>query len=570
MMVKLIKSQCGWVAVVFAGAAVLLFQLLISALLLDRTGNVPVGFDDSYSYLYGIKKVVMYGSGWPDVWHINKATHFNYLSYNLLFGWLSRLSEIRPEMIFFSSFFWGKVIYVGSLIYWMERRGLKNGLLAMALLVVGLFIGDGSIHGSFWVVPSFWMLAGFLLIDGYIASNDRAGWLALLLGLLIYYNLHPLAVVLLPYLGLYQMILWWKERIVNKKVIKVMMTLVLVILITGMLKDHVSNRIPTGGTQVKKVIKKTTEVPLAGALDTAIKESPVLLSEEEVRVNLIPITIVKQNEDLYRPVTEIISISSHMVVGGLNGLAGILPGVPGLWRGYIGRGLVFYPLLWMMPIWLRLVYRSKYRNWVYSYIAIMTVTLGLSWHSQAYRALIFVWPMTLVIMMVGACRSLKTKEWNSSRWRKLVAWSGAGVLFAFLLFQVYSGVGFVKYIAQQNQFEWNTDACPKQLLERTEEEDFDIFYNSFSGISAFTYYGLDQRHVGRTDKLVQVYPEWLKRYGKLYLVTENMSFDGGSDSVFVEDIVGELKKEYDGGKISSLSDCGFFSIWQVDDTKDSN
>ena len=560
MIYKGVRGGSRVTAICLAAGAVLLFQWLISALLLDRTGNVPVGFDDSYSYLYGIKKIVLYGSGWPDVLHINKGTHFNYLSYNLIFGWLSRLSDIEPGLVFLSSFFWGKVSYVGSLIYWLKRRGLKGGLLSLTLLGTGLFIGDGSIHGSFWVVPSFWMLIGFLLLDGYAAGKDKLGWPTLLIGVIVYYNLHPLAIVLLPYFVLSQAMSWLETRQISSRVVSLVAMLVAALLLTRLVRYWVGDY--TGRT--------ISSPGVSGPVPDTVRnlptmEQPELLLASEIRVNLIPVTITNLNVSLFAPLNETILKASDKIAGMLNSTSDLLPGIPGLWRGYVGKVLVFYPLLWMMPLWLRLIWYSAHRRWVYSYASIILVTVGLAWHSQAYRALIFVWPITLAVMMIGVHLSLKDKLWGSTLLRRFIVWSGAGVFFVFVLFQVYSGIGFVKYIGSQNQYWWNADICPKLLLARTEAADFDIFYNSFSGISAFVYHGLDQRHVGRTDKLLQVYPEWLKRYQKLYIVTENGAFDGGSDSVFTDDVVNKLEREYPQGKISLLQPCGFFSILEISD-----
>lgn len=530
----------------------LVFQLTLSWFLLSRSGNIPVGFDDTYSYLYGIKKVVVYGTAFPHVLNLNMVTHFNYLSYNLIFGWLSRLSEINADLVFFSSFYWGKIVLLGSYIYWLKQRGLKNGLLGLSLLTVGLFVGDGSIHGSFWVVPSFWMLIGFLLIDGYVSGSGKVGMGWLVLAIAVFYNIHPLSIVLLPYLTLYQLFIWLNSRKLEKKILVVLAIMVGVILVMTAGKCGLDNCLI-----FRNIAQQETLI--------SVQEEVKPLEIGDVQINLIPLTLTEHTGVVARQIIDGISITvARGAMKLLNVIARYVPGVPGIWRGYVGKYLVFYPLLWMLPIWIKSAYNAGYKRWIFGYLSVLLIALGMTWHSQAYRLLLFVWPYTCVVMIIGSYFSLKNIG-KMGIFMQFVVVSGAMVLVMFVIFQAYAGVRFVRYIGSQNQYRWDSTVCPEMLLGKTVPKDFDIFYNSFSGISAFTYHGLDQRHVGRTDRLLQVYPEWLRRYGKLYLVTENAGFDGGSDSVFTENIFDKLNAKHSRTSINLIKDCGFFDIWEISD-----
>ena len=107
---------------IFGSLFFLLVQLGYSALLFHRQGNLIVSADDAYSYIFLIKKVGLFRSFFPNVPSFTQSVNFDYLGYSTIFGGISWLFNIPAETLFSTSFSWGKVVILVSLIFLTHRR----------------------------------------------------------------------------------------------------------------------------------------------------------------------------------------------------------------------------------------------------------------------------------------------------------------------------------------------------------------------------------------------------------------------------------------------------------------
>lgn len=178
-----------------AAAAFVAYQQWLSLAL--WTGiQIPPFFDDSYSYVLGIRRVAETGRLLPDVPYPARWAQFLYHSYNHILGSVALVFDVSPAKVYEASFFAGKLLLLLVLLKLLATLE-RDELVRAAVLVSAAFYSGGlGFHGFFWVVPSFWMLCVFLLLTSEPLARSATHPLALLaLGALLA-SLHPLGVYL--------------------------------------------------------------------------------------------------------------------------------------------------------------------------------------------------------------------------------------------------------------------------------------------------------------------------------------------------------------------------------------
>lgn len=522
------------------------FQILISWILLShRTGNIPVGFDDVYSYLYGIKKVLLYGTPVPNVVNFYPEAHLDYVSYNAIFGYLARALSLEPERLFYLSFYFGKIILGIVFYWWLKSLNIGSAFRNLCLIFLATYAGNGLIHGFFWVVPSFWALIVFFAL---IAINKKlhVPYFLNLIMCLVYINIHPLAkisiVLLLSYLGI-ELIF---ERTLSKYVLRLFLIMSLAVLLT----EAVGCRL--AGCRL--------QTPFEQVVD--LKDlKPDEISAKDIYFALVPVNTAKL---LPASVTPVFSYLSKIIGQFLIHISlfwgSVFPGFGGIWKNYISSFALFYPLFLYFPYWVFRCIKTSSKQVGYWYLAVLFGILGLIWIPQDYRLLIFLWPLTLTVFAYGFKLSFEQFRKQTNILKKAFHLMGLACLGTYWVYQSSFSLNFVNNISKQNDYAWDNVNCPQYLLNKTRAEDYNLFFNSFSGISAFTYYGLDQRHLSKTSHLISNFKNIKEAYNKFYVVSENQYFEGDSDSVYVNDLKSELNHLIGREFTQKWTDCGYFTI----------
>lgn len=168
------RLRRSWL-VALAAAYFLAAQLWMSWAVWQRTGNAPPEPDDSYAYITGIQLIARYGTPLPDLPGLPREqvldTGMAHVTYNLALGMIARATGCSPECVYFASFFVGKAVLLGALLFLFSRVRLSSEEQAGALAVLAMYAGDPATHGFYWVVPSFWLLVAFLVVAGLFLSE---------------------------------------------------------------------------------------------------------------------------------------------------------------------------------------------------------------------------------------------------------------------------------------------------------------------------------------------------------------------------------------------------------------
>lgn len=147
----------------------LVFQIFLSCILWDRKGNIPPSFDDSYAYIFTIRKFLDQHTLTPLIPYLRPETNFLYIGYTALMGFLASAFDLTAFSIYQSSFIWSKLLLVVFVYYW-ARSFIDDKKTALISVVLLSFVGDGAIHGFFWVAPDFFAILTWLII---LALSNR-------------------------------------------------------------------------------------------------------------------------------------------------------------------------------------------------------------------------------------------------------------------------------------------------------------------------------------------------------------------------------------------------------------
>jgi len=181
----------------------LCYQLYLSWSLWQHTGNVPPGFDDSYSYIFDIGKVVEYESLLPETVYPPRYSHLKDLSYNYLMASVASVLDSGPERAYQASFFIGKLVLLVFLLRLLMTVEKDPLVVAGCLGALAAFSGTPEFHGFYWVVPSFWLLCLFFFWISELAGGNRANGLVLLGSGLLGGTMHALGPYLVAPLGVF-------------------------------------------------------------------------------------------------------------------------------------------------------------------------------------------------------------------------------------------------------------------------------------------------------------------------------------------------------------------------------
>jgi hypothetical protein len=468
-------------------AVVLLFlcyQLYLSWSLWQHTGNVPPGFDDSYSYIFDIGKVVEYESLLPETVYPPRYSHLKDLSYNYLMASIASLLDSRAERIYQVSFLVGKLVllvFVLRLLMTFEKDLL---VVAGSLGALAAFSGTPEFHGFYWVVPSFWLLCLFFFWISELAGTSKAPGLVLLGSGFLGGTMHALGPYLVAPLGMF---LLFSRALYRAD--------------------------PLWRTRCRSFFWVA-----AGALAAAL--IPNLLA------------VLPQYGDIR-------SAPPHAVIwigGGWPDLdsegsaaadartLSFFPGHAGVWRSYL-RFVLFPPVLVLLLLALALLVHFRRALMLSLFLATLAFTLATTVHPYAGRTCLFLWPSTLMVLGAAPALGWRLVAARTRRRGIRMAFASGASLAVVLCFGAWHAYNLTLIGANQrfSETRW-AESCAGYLLAQTESSSFPIFYGSKYTVSAFLTRGLHRRQALPLSELSGAVQE-LRPAERIWAVLDNPESD---------------------------------------------
>lgn len=499
------------------------YQVLLSIILWNRNGDIPPGFGDSLSYIWGIDKIIQSKQLFPYVPYLSLSGHLSYFSYNVILGILGIVINTNGEQIFYFSFFIGKILLVITLFYFLKRLFPKNNkLIAFCLLGLSVFAGDGSTHGFFWVVPSFWMILIFFVILGITYSNKKISYPPLLLLSFIYVSIHPIS----SYSILIFLIIFTLNiicRTPNPKNINI----VLLNLTTATIIWQAINILtPLLSKYYYPVDISSSQINI---FENYKSTNPIFAQEKPILsvTNTMPnITIKTTDYTINRSAASISKIA---------------PGFTSSWNSYYSWFFRFPPLLFLLIASLYFALKHN-KNLSFLFISCQIFSFSSQISPFGYRSLIFTVPITILLISYYIFCYVS----NSKKLIMQLFIFGLGLTSFSLCF--ISNIISINYYSKIADYKSDIDQCI-DYIKTQRPDSIKIYFTSVEGINLFLSKGLYKYNIiglnglpkGTSNNILISEKEFLKNDIQMPLTT-TVKLD----------------------KIKEVSSCGLFKISTFD------
>jgi hypothetical protein len=415
------------------------WQLGLSFLLWQRSGNTPPGFGDAYAYIFGIEKVIRYHNPIPAIPYIAPVGQLLYIGYNSLMGCVGIVTGQTGRQIFFESFMWGKAVLAFCLLYFLTKIIKQPAAVALILAIMGLYAGNGAIHGFYWVAPDFFMFCMFLVLAGMGFSEKLKPEYAVPAGFL-YIFLHPLAIYSIAiFAGVFIV-----KSLAEKKVNRNFLILTGLLLLAAAIYQSLFFILP----HKKDVPVNTYTENRIGDIDNPVP------SLKPITVTGADILIQKNNRTIS------------------NRLPGFIPTYNSYFAWFIRFPLVLVVFGWLVA--------RVYKNGDTDLLALFTACLGFSLAAMidplGYRSLIFLAPITLVV---------------AGRGLYLVGRKAVLPLVVLTGFMAVYGVKSMQLYAKTADVTLETSGCTA-FLEKQFTAGANVYFASLDGINYFLNQNLER------------------------------------------------------------------------------
>jgi hypothetical protein len=496
-------------------ATFLAYQLWLSAKLWERSGNVPPGFDDSYLYVFAVRKVVDHAALLPQTPYPPRYAHLAYLSYNGLLASASALTGWTAEQVYRGSFFAGKLVLLLCLLRLLVA--LERDLLVAAGMLAALAAYSGALgaHGFYWVVPTFWMTCVFFYWAAEVMERrDRSALLLAATGLLGA-TLHPLAPYLLVVLAGQALLLIALRRFGAPPPSFSALLLVSAGVGSGLVLPDVLALHP--GYRGTLDVPPDAFMQLGGGWPEA------------------------------RPAA----------AGAM--LPRLLPGLAGVHSTYVKVFASPIPLAALAGSLALLVWMRRWRL-LTLFAAAAGVTLAATVHPLAYRLVLVWWPVTLMVLgaaPVLAWRGLEPRLGSRALRYATAALLSAPLVGLALAWHLFNHRIVIPQIATFAATRWD-EGCARRLLAEVPPRE-PVFYGSKYVTSAFLAHGLERRAALPLAAL----PEEIRRHParRWWAVVENPTALAATRSPDRRpDIEGAARQN---GLAATTTDCGAFLLYEL-------
>lgn len=335
--------------------------------------------DDSYiytGYINSIRECPKIFCNYPSITFEN-YTGFTYLSYRLFFGLIAKIFNIDPINLFHYSFYFGILLLLPILLYFLKAITADKNLIALSLLFLALYNGSGAYHGFFWIVPSFFSVALFLLLWAIIMGQVKHWKIAIFLAIPFFVFVHPSSVfslLVFPIFFVLQSVMAKKIDTTSLKRIGFMLMVALIFYLpVAFYLNSTPQKSPLGVVRAYKTIKR----------DLTFKKSDQKETNETVAPkNNVPSDHQNKIDPIFK------SIGSIKI----NYADWLFP-----------RSVFIIPFLLMI---LLLVHYREVKI-LALYLSLILFVLGSSMNIYGYRSLAYIWPITYVLYAFGFWHAMR-------------------------------------------------------------------------------------------------------------------------------------------------------------------
>lgn len=526
-------------------------QWLYNYILWHTDGNIPPSAGDSFNYLFNIHKFAV-GQRFLSIPNELATGAFNYF-----YGLISIIFHLQPDTIYYLGFFFSKVALLWALIYFFYSVSLPETTIAILLLILGAFSGTGEIHGFYWAVPSLWMVIVFLILLG-MAFRKIAWWLIVPVAFFLV-NVHPMANYLIVIVaGMYGLLSLLRTN--TGHLLRLILVLLVVVLANQLYVIEISRARTLGASQLNNVAEVSkafvSKVDPAGGEVRAPAESP----SAQAPVSVILWTNVTQK------IKNDSASSDYSTVYLQKQLIQWFPSLPVFWNAYLAFFFTIpYSYIVFVPLLILIIYLVFQRpNWpiISLFIVSFLVSLAALSHPQGYRAILFLWPATLMVLGLGVARGILQKKALAIMSIRIPARIIKAISIVFLvsllvLWLGYSGF-FLNRIARAASGHWDT-TCVQEILAKSRPTE-PIYYSGYDlSSSAMIAHGLYERQNIE-------YMQWgqyisSEQLPKVFILDRYLSRDPttaiGQEKV--RDTISQIEREYNLKRTERS--CGAYTYW---------
>lgn len=134
--------------------------------LLWQGRSVPPEPGDVFNYFRWIRAI--------EIGHLKLTSA--YTAYTFIFGNLAKFSHISIESLFYYSFWIGFVMLAAVLWRFFKSLNLSSIEISVCFLLLAFYVGHGSFHGFYWVVPSFFSFVAFVYLFSCALLKENINW----------------------------------------------------------------------------------------------------------------------------------------------------------------------------------------------------------------------------------------------------------------------------------------------------------------------------------------------------------------------------------------------------------
>jgi hypothetical protein len=557
---KVLSFLSNYWQIILISFIFLCYQLFVSSTLWNRLGNIPPGFGDSLGYIFGIEKVIKYHSLFPQIPYFGNYTfqpaHFSYFSYNIILGFIGTILKTSGFYIFFYSFFIGKLILLLSCIFLLKYLlGESKYLLSLSLLFLGIFVGDGGIHGFFWVVPSFWMLVLFFFLIGIINSPQKIKILPVFLLCLLYITIHPLSIFSIFIFTIYTLLHFYFSKNIPKKAISVTVMLVIsailwqvFIFTISRINRHPKTTILTSNPQTLtqsieeiKEISNDAQTNSALFVATNIKEDEVV---QQVSNSAPSLPQVRIFDELLKRNSETTSTQGTSIIPA--------------WNGYFSW---FFRLPFLLILLLVGIFISiKKRRWslISLYLSCLSFTLVSLINPMGYRSILFLFPVTIIFLSTTLYDLISFLYKNKKRFYRPISYFLFFLVLIGLTGYAFYGFETVKYYSTIADYIINPTECI-DYIKNFKPQETKIYFTSIEGINYFINQGIEKYQLAGINNFENPNIEQ-----NILLITENYdTLDKSDINLLLPDPKNIISLVKNNIAQTKQFDCGIFQLFDI-------
>ncbi len=537
--------------ILLPGLVFLVFQTYINFLLWDRQGNIPPSFGDSLGYIFGIKKIIKYHHIFPQIPYFAPSAHFTYLGYNLLLATFGVILNISAQQIFYYSFFAGKIFLLASCIFMLKRIfHQQKSKIALSLLMLGLFVGDGSIHGFFWVVPSFFLLITFFTLIGIALSKGKINKFLLFFFSIFYISIHPMAPFTTP-IFISMAIL---NHFFDKKLSKKFATISIILAISTIVWEILILQAPKFSQQ--KIVYSTAQESINRVIESlTLNQKAIIIGPDESTpqiINTTPNISVTYFDTILKKHQQQIHKK--------------LPSFIISWNSFFSWFFRFPPLSLISLFGLYIHLKKKKYILLSLFLTSLAASLASLKHPVGFRSLILLFPITIIFLSSSCIEFYKIISGIKPKIKPIINATFTLIISIGLIALGSYGIISVKYYSTIADYQVDHSTCLNFIKDLPPEKTHLVF-TSVEGISYFLNLDLEKYLIMGINNFKGHY------YKKnLILVTENYEQLNPDDiDMPLEKINDSLEKIMKTSKEVNKYDCGIFQlIHSIPGTLDSN